>query len=205
VTIGFDTIGDGPTSAPAPGAGAPGADAAFVLDLVAREGQCWIRADLDPVPLDYAAAASTRDGWLRYRLNANRDLVVPSTGERLPAEFVDVGVLRYGRWDPRDPRSDSRALWHVDRGQVVVRVPWALAGFADPSSRAVLVPKGGEPTTVRVDGVRLVISRDGVDRPAGTLTWDDWQRVGYSERLKAGAVTVRDAMVRTAARGERSA
>ena len=51
----------------------------------------------------------------------------------------------------------------------------------------------------------LVISRDGVDRDAGTLTWNNWQRVGYSERLKPGAIAVRDAMMRAAARGERAA
>ena len=191
---------------PAPGAAAARADAAFVLDLAARTGGSWIRADLDPVPLDYdGPAPSQRDGWLRYRLNTNRDLVVPSTGERLPAEFVDVGVLRYGRWDPHEPGSDSRALWYLDGADVVVRVPWALAGFADPSSKRVLVPKGHEPTTVEATGVGLVISRDGVDRDAGTLTWNNWQRVGYSERLKPGAIAVRDAMMRAAARGERAA
>jgi hypothetical protein len=209
VTIGFDTIGGESAAAhgtAAPGAAQPRAEAAFALDLGAHTGEAWIRADLDPVPLDYYAAAPTaRDGWQRYRLNTNRDLVVPSTGERLPAEFVDVGVLRYGHWDPREPGSDSRALWYLDGSDAVVRVPWALAGFADPSSKAVLVPKGREPTTVDVDGVGLVISRDGVDRYAGRLTWDNWQRVGYSERLKTGATAVRDAMVRTAARGERAA
>ena len=84
-------------------------------------------------------------------------------------------------------------------------VPWALAGFADPSSKQVLVPKGRTPTTVQVDGVGLVISRDGLDRDAGGLTWENWQRVGYTQRLKTNAVTVRDAMLRTAERGERSA
>jgi hypothetical protein len=204
VTIGFDTVGG--DAAAAPGAASPRADAAFVLNLAARTGESWIRADLDPVPLDYdGPAPGERNGWLRYRLNTNRDLVVPSTGERLPAEFVDVGVLRYGRWDPHERGSDSRALWYLDGSDVVVRVPWALAGFADPSSKRVLVPKGHEPTTVEVTGLGLVISRDGVDRDAGTLTWDTWQRVGYSERLKAGATAVRDAMVRAAARGERAA
>jgi hypothetical protein len=64
--------------------------------------------------------------------------------------------------------------------------------------------KDREPTTVQVDSVGLVVSRDGVDRDAGRLTWDNWQRVGYTERLKTGAGAVRGAMVRTPARGERS-
>src|SRR3712207_7047764 len=67
----------------------------------------------------------------------------------------------------RPPRSTLFPYTTLFRS-VVARVPWALAGFADPSSKAVLVPKGREPTTVQVDGVGLVISRDGVDRYAGT-------------------------------------
>jgi hypothetical protein len=49
------------------------------------------------------------------------------------------------------------------------------------------------------------VSRDCADRYAGTVSWQDWQRVGHAERLKTGAGRVRDAMVRAAARGERSA
>jgi hypothetical protein len=189
VTLGFDTL---------PG---PRLEAAFAFDLGTHAGESWIRSELDPVGLDYVAPAGVRPkprfGWTRYQLNTNRDLVVPSTGERLPAEFQDVGVLRYGR-----PETDDRALWYLDGSDLVVRVPWALAGFADPSSRAVLVPQGRAATTVTVAGVGLTISRDGVEHVAGTVTWQDWQRVGFTERLKPDARRVRDAMVATATRGE---
>ena len=181
-----------------------------MLDLTARTGESWIRADLDPVPLDYEAPAGVRpaprDGWLRYQLNTNRDLVVPSTGERLPAEFVDVGVLRYGRWDPRDAGLRQP-------GAVVRRRPGRRAcgcrgrSPASPTRRRrrCWCRAAAEPTTVPAAGVGLVMSRDGADRYAGLVTWQNWQRVGYAERLKTGAVRVRDVMVLTAARGERSA
>jgi hypothetical protein len=89
-----------------------------------------------------------------------------------------VGVLRYGTWDPGDPAADSRVLWHRDGADVVVRVPWALAGFADPPSRPVLVPRGRKATAVTADDVGQVVSIDGVDRYVGTVTWEGWQRVG---------------------------
>jgi hypothetical protein len=219
VTVGFDTLpGAAPAGGPAappPGAADPRSEAAVTLDLAARTGESWIRADLDPVALDYAGPAAQPADWLRYRLNTNRDLTVPSTGERLPAEFIDVGALRYGTWTPGDPASDSRALWHLDGGDVVLRVPWALAGFADPSSKAVLVPRGREreggeapsprrkATAVTASGIDLVVSRDGVDQHVGMVTWTDWQRVGYAPRLKDGIESVQDAFVQTAAQGER--
>jgi hypothetical protein len=205
LTIGFDTLPGDAAGAP-PYAGGRSAETAFALDLGGHSGEAWIRSDLDPVPLDYRAGAevrsTTRDGWTRYRLTTNRDLVIPTTGERLPAEFVDVGVLRYCTWDPLADGSDNRALWRVEGDDVVLRVPWGLAGFADPSSRAVLVPRAEGATTVSVDGVDLTVSIDGTDHPVGRLSWDSWQRVGYAERLKAGARAVRDAFVRAAAQGE---
>jgi len=208
LTIGFDTLPGEAAGAP-PYASGRSAETAFALDLAGRSGEAWIRADLDPLPLDYRGGADashgssvSRNGWTRYRLTTNRDLVIPTTGQRLPAEFVDVGVLRHGTWDPRANGFDNRALWRVEGDDVVLRVPWGLAGFADPSSKAVLVPRNDRPTTVAADGVELTVAIDGVERPAGRLTWESWQRVGYAERLKDGARAVRDAFVRTAANGE---
>jgi hypothetical protein len=125
----------------------------------------------------------------------NRDLVIPTTGRKLPAELFDAGALRYGSWDPSDPASDSRALWRVNGNRLHVRVPWALAGFADPSSRRVLVPNGGAATTVESPGVRATVSAAGVTPAEVQITWEPWQRVYFTERLKAGAREFRDALV----------
>jgi hypothetical protein len=199
LALGFDTLADESAAQPPPLAGPAGvlAEAAFSLNLDSTAGQSWIRADLDPLPLDYRARPAPANGWLRYSLITNRDLVVPSTGQRLPAEYLDVGNLRRGV-----PATDSRNLWYRDGYDVVVRVPWALAGFADPSSLAVLVPRGQDPTTRTVAGIHLLVSADGQDTFDGMLAWQAWQRVGYVERLKPDAVAVRAAMIRTAALGE---
>ncbi|GIJ48941.1 hypothetical protein Val02_58270 [Virgisporangium aliadipatigenens] len=205
LTIGFDTLPGEAAGAP-PGATSRSPETAFALDLAARTGEAWIRSDLDPMPLDYAGGFGTRppalNGWTRYQLTTNRDLVIPTTGQRLPAEFLDVGTLRYGGWDPLANDFDNRALWRIEGDDVVLRVPWGLAGFADPSSKAVLVPRGRQATAQVVDGVDLNVSIDGNDTAVGHLTWESWQRVGYAERLKDGARAVRDAFVRTAANGE---
>ncbi len=202
LTLGFDVL-PGLTGTPAPGTGNRQADAAFTLDLGARTGQAYLRAELDPMPLDYRVPAADRApapaGWRRFQLIVNRDLTVPTTGEKLPAELLDAGVLRHGSWNPADPDSDSRALWHRDGDELVVRVPWAMAGFADPSDHRVAVPKAvdgrvAELTTQISPGVAVTVSATGTDQVAGLATWDRWQRVYWTERLKRGAGLFRDAL-----------
>jgi hypothetical protein len=198
VTIGLDVL-PRLTGAPPPGSNDRAADAALELDLSTRTGQAWLRQELDPLPLDYAVPPGLRpepvDGWQRFQLVLSRDLVIPTTGQKLPAELFDAGVLRYGSWDPQDPKSDSRALWRVDGSTLAVRVPWALAGFGDPSSRRVLMPIDGAATTVESPGVRATVSAAGVTPAEQQITWEPWQRVYYTERLKSGAREFRDALV----------
>jgi hypothetical protein len=202
------------TGTPAPGTGDRRADAAFALDLTSRTGRAYLRDELDPMPLDYPVPAAVRapapTGWKAFQLIVNRRLTIPSTGEQLPIELQDAGVLRYGSWDPADPDADSRTLWHLDGDDLVVRVPWAMAGFADPSAHRVAVPRirdagpgkpaAAELTTQPSPGVMVVVSAAGTDQPTGTVTWPAWQRPYYTERLKQGADDFRDALVEVASR-----
>jgi hypothetical protein len=213
LTIGLDVLPE-LTGAPAPGTGDRRADAAFTVDVTARTGRAYLRDELDPMPFDYPVPASARapapTGWKAFQLIVNRRLTIPSTGEQLPLELQDAGVLRYGGWDPADPSADSRSLWRMDGPDLVVRVPWAMAGFADPSAHRVAVPKArpstatgpaaAELTTQVSPGVTVVVSAAGTDQTTGTVTWPAWQRPYYTERVKQGAEMVRDALVEVAAR-----
>jgi hypothetical protein len=203
LTLGFDVLPD-LTGTPAPGSGDTRADAAFTLNLTTRAGQAYLRDELDPMPLDYPVPAAERapapTGWKRFQLVVNRNLIVPSTGEKLPTELFDAGVLRYGPWDPDAPESDSRALWRHDGDELVVRVPWAMAGFADPSAHRIGVPRPAGATSVaelttRVSpGVAVTVSASGTDQSTGVATWPGWQRAYWNERLKQGAGLFRDAL-----------
>jgi hypothetical protein len=134
------------------------------------------------------------NGWRPYQLTINRPLTVPSTGQRLPMEFLDVGRLRYGTWDPGDPAYHSLATWRMDGDVLRLRLPWALAGMSDPSSQTALLPSS--PTrSVATTGIGLTVTTALSTRTPGTITWEPWQRVGYQERLKAGADQVRAAML----------
>ena len=218
LVVGLDVL-PALTGAPAPGTGDRRADAAFTLDLSSRAGRAYLRDELDPMPLDYAVPAAARapapTGWKAFQLIVNRRLTIPSTGERLPIELQDAGVLRYGSWDPADPDADSRSLWHRHGDDLIVRVPWAMAGFADPSAHRVAVPRVAVPrnrgrgaagptaaelTTQPSPGVTVVLSAAGTDQSTGTVTWPAWQRPYYTERLKQGADDFRDALVEVASR-----
>ncbi|GGQ67576.1 hypothetical protein [Couchioplanes azureus] len=197
LTLGFDVLA-AVSGAPPPGSGSAEADAAFALDLVGQRGQAYLRSELDPVPLDYAVPDGLRGpaprGWRRFELVVNRELTVPSTGERLPAELQNAGALRYGR-----PRDDSRALWYRDGDDLVVRVPWAMLGYADPSANMVGVRTGKRLARTPSPGVGVTVSAAGTDQPAGSVTWTNWNRVYATERLKDGADLFRDAALETAA------
>jgi hypothetical protein len=202
VVLGFDVL-PGLTGTPFAGSTDRRPDAVLALNLVARTGQAYLRDQLDPMPLDYAVPDELRgpapSGFKPFELVVNRALTVPSTGQKLPLELQNAGVLRYGSWAPDDPQADSRSIWHLDGDDLVVRVPWALLGFADPSSHEVGVPKrtgSGATLTTRVSpGITVSVAAAGSQQAAGRLTWPDWNRPYYTERLKEGASVFRDALV----------
>jgi hypothetical protein len=197
VQLGFDVL-PSLTGTPMAGSLDRRPDAVLALNLVGRTGQAYLRDELDPVPLDYDVPQRLRGpaptGWKPYELVINRAETVPSTGAKLPIEMQNAGLLRYGRWD-----SDSRALWHSDGAELTVRVPWALLGFADPSSHAVGVPRSGDLTTQVSPGVTVSVAASGTDQAIGKVTWTDWARPSFTERLKRGADKFRDAALAVSA------
>ena len=194
LAFGFDVVPGGAPHLPGSTAADGASDYAVVLDLDKGSGQAYVRPALDPLPLDYSplppGVVRSTDGWDELLLSTNRSLVVPTTGKHLPYETMDVGKLRRGTWDPASPAYDSRATWQADGQDVTLRIPWMQLGIVDPSSRHAVVPRvrNGMPvaTTVPVPkvGLRLVSPTDGTAR--ATLTWDGWNVVRPTERLKAG-------------------
>jgi hypothetical protein len=201
LTIGLDILPD-LSGDPPSGSGDRRPDTAFVLDLKQSTGQSWIRATLDPLTLDYPVPPEARGpnegGWLQYQLVTNREYDVPGTGTHQPIELFNVGRLRYGTLDPAAPDADSRALWYRNGSDVDIRIPWALAGFSDPSSLQVLLPRDGEATTATSPGVTVVLSAGGVDQSTSPVTWEQWQQARYVERRKPGADDLRTAFEDTA-------
>jgi hypothetical protein len=194
--VGFDVL-PAVTGAPMVGSVDRRPDAIFALNLVGHTGQAYLRNKFDPLALDLAIPASARasapDGWKAFELIANRGQTIPTTQTKQPTEMQNAGQLRHGEWLPTAADADSRALWHLAGDRLDVRVPWAMLGFADPSAHRVAVPQKGKLTTQVSPGVSVSLSASGTEQAVGQVTWADWGRPGYVERLKQGAEQFRDA------------
>jgi hypothetical protein len=231
VVLGFDVI-------PSPGLALPGApgtpgasssegvaaqeacfDVAVTVDVAAGTARCLIRADLDPVLMDglprSALPAAQPDGWTLQRMTLSAPRIVPTTRRATPVQFLDVGVLRRGRWDPGSGR-DSMATWDFTPGsqggpaQLLFRLPWSLLAISDPSSLTALVPtpdpQGGTgphdsvrhlPTGVVISGITLHVQAAGMAPVRAPIRWEGWNRVAGDERLKDGVQVLAAAMVST--------
>ena len=202
LTLGFDVVPGG--AARLPGTTTPDgtSDYAVVLDLVKGTGQAYVRPTLDPLPLDYSPlphdVVRSKDGWNEMLLSTSRALVVPTTGQRMAYETIDVGALRRGSWEPSSPEYDSRATWHASGRDVTIRIPWMQLGIVDPSSHRALVPRmrNGIPvaTTVYVPrvGLRVVSPLEGTTD--ADLAWEGWNVAHPTERLKAGVEEYAEAL-----------
>jgi tetratricopeptide (TPR) repeat protein len=80
-------------------------------------------------------------------------------GEKIPAQQVALGQLRFGSLDPGSPLFDTRSdvVVDADAGRIELRLPWALLNFADPSAGKVLHQPvaGGALATQATEGLRL--------------------------------------------------
>ncbi|MDY7090026.1 MAG: hypothetical protein SYR96_33650 [Actinomycetota bacterium] len=199
--VNFDVL-PGVTGAPMPGSSDRRPDAVFALNLVGRSGQAYVRNQIDPMRVDFSVPAAARGqaptGWKPFELIVNRALTVPPSGAKLPVELQNAGWLRHGTWDTGDAAADSRALWRLDGDNLTVRAPWAMLGFADPSAHRVAVPKDGKLTMQVSPGVTVSLTASGTDQVIGQVRWSDWLRPHYSERIKQGAASLRDAALATA-------
>jgi hypothetical protein len=136
-------------------------------------------------------AADLRQGsgvWRRPQLILNRPLEIPVTGQSIPIELQDLS-----RHPWRGEEEDSRTLGAREQQVVELRIPWALLGFADPSSRTLVSPRpDGISTEQLPPGATLgveVFDRNGdqLGEAVGGYGWEPWQSVSWSERPKAGA------------------
>jgi hypothetical protein len=110
-------------------------------------------------------------------------------------QFYNVGLLRYGDWNPVAPDYNSMALWQVRGTDLDIRIPWAMAGLSDPSSHQALIPLGVfKEKSVTIGGIGLTIADDdGPGVQAGTIRWPDWETVRYTERIKPGISALQEA------------
>jgi hypothetical protein len=116
----------------------------------------------------------------------NRPYTIPVSGEKRPAERMDIGHFRWGTADPSAPGYDGRVLASGDGATVELRIPWMMLGYADPSSHQVYVLHPNRTVTTQTTGP-LTLSVGGA---SGRYDWKNWNAVDWHERAKAGWSTL---------------
>lgn len=187
--LGFDIIADPGEPNELPGGGGPNAGSDVVVVVDAEGARVVGRADQDGRLLDGGNGVAddlVPGTWALQQLTTNRVLTVPTTGQRLAAEFLPVGELTEGSWEVG---ADSLAQYTFspDGKTLSMRLPWSSLQMSDPSSRTALLIKGpGEATVQVVPGITVRAVTGGHD-VSGPYTWDTWTSVQFTERIKAGA------------------
>jgi len=174
------------------------ADTAIVLGSGGM-GEAMIRASNDPFgiklglntghfaadPADYEPGSGV---WNRQRLLTSYPLEIPTTGEQIPAEAFDVGLLVNGSTDPERVAFDSRSTWYYTPNAIELRLPYAALGISDPSSRqAIVVASDGGISTSEFERVGISVMTGGLLYETTGYMWDPWSAPVWHERLRVGS------------------
>jgi hypothetical protein len=197
ITVGLDVRPGGNRGLPGHLGVFPEADAAIVVgpDHAELYQAAWweptrIRYGLGLgfVQVDPAEMERGSGAWVHPLQILNRPYTVPASGEKRPVELHELNSLPIGSGDPKDASSDARTLVSA-RGKVVeIRLPWALLGFADPSSLTLYDEHPKAPTgTLRAGRIGIVVVGNGSPPLVTTgYAWEPWQSVTWHERRKRG-------------------
>lgn len=202
IQIGFDVI-DGRGTGIGDGR-FPEAD--YRMRLIGDEARIEVRSDADPMLNAYKRSEffpeseSVPGRWNLHRLITNRPFTLPD-GTSTPVEIDPAGILHQGTSDPNADDFDSRATWLGTGDMLEIRVPWQAIGFADPSSRFVFdVTPAGVVENYQIEEIRMAISLDGELTELDSYTWEPWNQVRYTERVKAGSAVFAETVIRLSSR-----
>ncbi len=201
----------GITVAPATG---ETAKADFRLTIKDRESaRLMVAGDYDMFYYDYAnlqklIAPSTKDISKEFhpiRLALTKKLIRPDTGEVIPFNSYETGVMQYGIANPDMEQYDSLNDWYYseDTGILEIRIPWMLLNAKDPSQKEFVgdLQKDGIDATKTIDGIGIfatLTDRENtiVDSTSSGkqayYTWENWDLPESEERLKQSYYILQD-------------
>ncbi|GAB2486145.1 hypothetical protein GCM10008929_08640 [Alkalibacterium psychrotolerans] len=192
----------------------------FVIELSAEnESRVWVDNYYDPFYYEYGyelqfldttEQMTNNDGQfnlINYALS--KPMTIPSTGEFIPFDYYETGLLKEGIGNPESEDYDSLSDYSINEesGIIEVRVPWLLLNMKDPSHKEIMGDIWSEgleaSELIEQIGVTLAATNDKqlVDQlPSNngmlTYTWDKWEQPGYEERLKESYSVIQDYLLR---------
>ncbi len=212
-TLGFDVL-PGADSGGLPGAPGVGARTDVAVEVSGKGGAgqvlAWAGADATTllygaartfIPVDPEDLQNGSQAWVPRRQIVNRPLRVPTTGQLLDAELIDVSRLIRAPTVPGSKGFDAHGQLWSSSTEVILRLPWGLLGMADPSSlQALAVRADGAISTVAIDQIGLTY-RSGTTTVESAIRWEGWQEARSAERPKAGLAVLSAAVGAVLERG----
>ena len=144
LTLGFDVRPGENGGVPGRSGAMPGADLVLSLESdhhATLRQAAWTDPNLylyglnhQFVPVDRADLRKDSGVWVTPRLILNKPFTERGTGVKHATEIVDIGELRWGTANPKQPGFDDRVLVASKGRTVEVRLPWMMLTYSDPSS-----------------------------------------------------------------------
>lgn len=156
----------------------------------------------------YAAEIDEDESMHPWQLVVNHEMELPNTNNVLPFEEVPVGQINQA-----SSSQNSQAAWEHQGEVIEMKIPWALLGFTDPSTKEVVsyspVKEEAEQMPVEnTDGIRFIPwivnnesdTAHGLENQSSPISvkdyplydWQNWQEVEYDEQLKQSYYIVQD-------------
>lgn len=161
---------------------------------------------LDMIPLNKDYEMHNSGNFNSIKLALNKGITIPATGEEIPFEDYETGILRYGNGNPESKDFDSLADYYTNEKNdfLEIRIPWALLGFTDPSTNEIMgdIYKNGLESRKNIKGFSMAIATFEPEAPENfdsfprlnkgkllkddmyTHHWDEWNNPIIQERLK---------------------
>jgi len=150
------------------------------------------------------APEQTDEGIYEEMVVLTNKETVTKQGVHIDAVYDNISILDYGSFD-----NNTLYTWTATGDKILLRIPWMLISFSDPSDRIVLndndyipVPLKEEIDTVKTDGIlagAILAEKAGgqvigeaKSSVAKPFVWDSWDVPAYTPRLKDSYAIIRD-------------
>ena len=120
-------------------------------------------------------------------------------GDYLDFDYQETGKLKFGNGNPASDNYNSLTDVAIKDNTLVIRLPWGLLNFRDPSQREIMGSSLNSAKTTEGISFRIIGSHNGeiVSLPENqtevkTYSWDSWNTILYDERTKESYDIIKD-------------
>ncbi|GAA0781926.1 family 2 glycosyl transferase [Hathewaya limosa] len=129
-----------------------------------------------------------------------RESIIPTTGEILKNQDVEVGNLIHGNGNPEDKGYNSLADFNINGDDIEIRIPWLMLNVSNPAKKLVLDDfnkinfiRGIEIKNINVGAY---VAENKVIKHEASMqrySWEKWNLPKYHERLKKSYYIMQEA------------